>query len=102
MRYLTWKLAWPGDGRYGYGPEQVAAANGARLEASSWVDGQVETGTILGYLDGELDLSLLAEWDVTELDETEALTFAQTKQAEAFLGSEGRIAAPETPRRGRP
>jgi hypothetical protein len=101
MRYLQWHLTWPGDHRYGYGPEPVAADNGAHLEASGWVDPTVETGTILGYLTGELDIALLADWDVVELDEAEALTFAQALNPQAFLTDDGRIGAPERPRPNR-
>lgn len=91
MRYCTWKLTWI-DG-YGYGPEETAAANGGRLEASSWVSPDV-TGTILGYLTGEVDLSALTAWEVTELTEAEALAFAQAINADAFVGETGVISVP--------
>jgi len=94
VRYLTWKLTWPGDARYGFGPEPVVAENGGRLEASSWVNPIVETGTILGYLTGDIDLALLADWDVVELTQAEALTFAQALNAEALLTDDGHIGAP--------
>lgn len=94
MRYLTWKLTWPGDGRYGFGPEPAVADNGGRLEASGWVDPTVEAGTILGYLTGDVDLALLADWEVAELPQSEALAFARALNPEAFLTNDGRIGAP--------
>lgn len=89
MRYLTWELTWPGDHRYGYGPEPVAAGNGAHLEASMWVNPTVETGTILGYLTGNLDLGLLADWNVAELNAEEALAFAQAIDPNAYITDDG-------------
>jgi len=94
MRYLTWKLTWPDDAQYGFGPEPVVAENGGRLEASEWVNPTVEAGTILGYLIGDVDFALLADWNVAELTEVEALTFAQALNPEAFLANDGRIGAP--------
>lgn len=93
MRYLTWRLTW--NGNYGYGPEQIAFANGARLEASSWLDLTVEQGTILGYLIGNIDLSLLSDWSVAELSEIDALDFAKTIDPSAFFLDDGRIGAIE-------
>lgn len=94
MRYLTWKLMWPGDAKYGYGPEPIVAENGGRLDASSWVDPTVENGTILGYLTGDVDLTLLADWNVAELTQDEALAFAQALNPEAFLTDSGLIGEP--------
>jgi len=94
VRYLTWKLTWPGDAQYGFGPESVVADNGSRLEASEWVNPTVEAGTILGYLIGDVDLALLADWEVGELTQAEALSFAQALNAEAVLSEDGRIGAP--------
>lgn len=94
MRYLTWKLTWPGDAQYGFGPESVVAENGGHLEASSWVNPSVETGTILGYLAGDVDLALLADWDVVELTEADALAFAQALNGQAFLAENGFIGVP--------
>jgi len=91
MRYLTWHLTWP-TAEYGYGPEQTAADNGAHLEASMWVNPDVEHGNILGYLTGDLDLTLLADWDVSELSEVEALGFAAAIDVNAYVADDGRIA----------
>ena len=89
MRYLTWKLNW--DGNYGTGPEPVATANGGHLEASSWVDPSVETGTIMGYLTGDMEVALFAAFDGAEITEAEALAFAQAIDANAFVGDGGAI-----------
>lgn len=90
MRYLTWRLNWI-DG-CGYGPESVAADNGATMEASSFVD---ETGTHLGYLTGDFDLDLVVDYDVAELAAGEALAFAQTFDDTAFILDDGRIGVVE-------
>jgi hypothetical protein len=96
VRYLTWKLTWPGDAQYGVGPEPVVAENGGRLEASSWVNPTVEAGTILGYLIGDVDLGLLADWDIAELTEAEALAFAQAINSDAFMLDDGQIGESQT------
>ena len=90
MRYVTWKLNWP-DPKYGTGPEQAAFDAGGRLNASMWVNPDVEHGTILGYLTGDLDLAALATWDVAELTEAEALAFAQNIDANAYVMDDGVI-----------
>lgn len=96
MRYLTWKLTWPGDAQYGFGPEPVVAENGGRLEASSWVNPTVEAGTILGYLTGDIDLGLLSAWLVAELTQEEALAFARALNLDASVSDDGVIGAPSS------
>lgn len=91
MRYLTWQLTWDAEHQYGTGPEATVAEHGARLEASSWVDPTVESGTILGYLHGDIDLALIADWSVAELDEAGALAFAQAVDASAYIANDGMI-----------
>jgi hypothetical protein len=90
MRYCTWHLTWPTPD-YGIGPEQTAADNGARMEASMWVNPTVEHGNILGYLTGDVDLGLLADWDVTVVDEATALAFAQSIDSNAYVMDDGVI-----------
>lgn len=91
MRYVTWSLTW--ENGYGFGPEQTAKQYGATLSGAV-ASPNVETGTILGYLDGELDLALVADWGVTEVTETEALDFARALNAQAFLNEDGLIGFP--------
>lgn len=93
MRYITWRLVWDDKG-YGYGPEEVSYANGSRIEASSWVTPSVETGTILGYLYGDIDISILSNWGVTELTQSDALTFAKTIDPAAAVSEVGIIILP--------
>jgi hypothetical protein len=97
MRYLTWELTWPGYHRYGFGPEPVVAENGGRLEASQWVNPTVEAGTILGYLDGDMDLGLIGAWNATELAQADALAFAAAIDPNAYVGDDGRIATTTEP-----
>jgi hypothetical protein len=91
MRYLTWKLNWSNPD-YGTGPEEKAAKNGAKLEASMWVNPDVEHGTILGYLTGNLDLTLLSDWEVQELTQFEALEYSQLIDENAYIIDNGVIA----------
>jgi len=90
MRYCTWKLVWS-EG-YGYGPEQTAHNNGGKLTPSIWSNPDVETGTILGYATQDLDFSILADWEATELTESEALAFAQSVDVTAYVTDDGIIA----------
>lgn len=89
MRYCTWRLTWS-DG-YGYGPEKTAQENGSKLEASMWVSPDVETGTILGYLTGDVDLTILSDFDAQELSEADALAFAAAIDANAYVMEDGSI-----------
>jgi hypothetical protein len=90
MEYVTWQLNWP-TSEYGTGPEQTAFDNGARLEASMWVNPDVEHGRILGYLTGELDIELLSDWDAEVLTQAQALAFALALDENAFVMDDGVI-----------
>lgn len=94
MRYCTWRLAWS-DG-YGYGPEKTAHENGSKLEASMWVSPDVESGTILGYLTGDVDISILSDFEAQELTEAEALAFATAIDENAYLLEDGIIGTTTT------
>jgi len=94
MKYLTWKLDW--DGNYGTGPEPIAAQNNSHLEASSWVSPSVEEGTILGYLTGDMDIALFDTHNVQEISEADALAFAQSIDANAFVTESGVIGTTTT------
>jgi hypothetical protein len=94
MRYLTWQLNW-NDPQHGTGPEAAIVHQGCGVSASSWVQPNVTSGTILGYLTaGDPDLSQLMDWQVQELTQGEALEFAQGIDPEAYLLDDGVIAAP--------
>jgi hypothetical protein len=56
-----------------------------------WVNPDVEHGTILGYLTGDLNLAVLATWDVGELTEADALAFAQAIDPNAYVMEDGVI-----------
>lgn len=96
MRYCTWHLTWPTP-EYGYGPEQTAHDNGAHLDASMWVNPDVEHGNILGYLTGDIDLELLADWDVAELTQAKALKFAKNLDPNAYVMDDGIIGTTTEP-----
>jgi hypothetical protein len=93
LNYATWKLNFS-NSNYGTGPEERIAAQGFYAEAG-WVDGQVENGGIvLGYVFGEPVITTLTNWEYTPVTQEEALSFAQSINAEAYLVEDGRIAAP--------
>ena len=71
MIYLKWKLS---NDTWGVGPEATIATRGGRAQVSEYVQSD---GYRLGYLTETADLTGLETWDVAELTEAEALTFAQ-------------------------
>jgi len=79
MIYLKWKLS---NDTWGVGPEATIAGRGGSAQASEYVQ---PDGYRLGYLTETADLTGLETWDVTELTEPEALTFAQQYHAGAFI-----------------
>ena len=91
MRYVTWKLNWADD--YGYGPEPLAAEHGANLEASAFCSPQTNTGTILGYLTGDLNFEAFTVYQLTEITPEEALEFAQAIAPTAHFTSDGYLVA---------
>jgi|TARA_B110001454_G_scaffold95946_1_gene90960 hypothetical protein len=103
MDYLKWRLS---EGTTGTGPEEAIADHGGAVETSWAVDG---SGYRIGYLtqpvvypvsspvsrllDGSIEPAL-HHWDVTEVTEAEALTFAQSIWADAEVLSDGRLSTP--------
>ena len=84
MRYLKWKLS---EGTWGFGPETDLNMK-HRVVSGSYVDSD---GYRIGYVP-DLDISgVVADWDVTELTEAEALAFCQQFYAEAGVTADGRI-----------
>jgi hypothetical protein len=88
VRYISWVLTWPGTGFYGYGPEPVAAVDGAFAEASQWVNA---AGVHLGYLHGVVGVVKMADWQAKELNANQALNFAMAIDANAYVLPDGRI-----------
>lgn len=94
MRYLTWCLNWD-DPKYGTGPEGEIAKQGGHAEASMWASPNSNHGTILGYLtSGDVDVSTLTAWQVAEITQAEALSFAQAIDQAAYLMDDGIITLP--------
>lgn len=89
MRYITYKLKWVAD--YGYSPTELVAAEGSELTPSSYIQGSQENLTILGYLIGELDLTKISEYQPTEMNEEEALAFANSIIPDSFFKEDGTI-----------
>ena len=92
MRYLKWKLS---NGRWGTHPVETIATLGGRASTGAYTDGD---GYRVAYLWEDIDSSQLSSvWDVTEVTETEALTFCQRFYAEAEVLADGRISNPPNP-----
>lgn len=85
MIYLRWRLS---NGTSGTGPETAIADRGGKAEASSYVDGD---GYRIGYLTESADLADLADYDLSEITEAEALTFCQQFYADAAVMVDGYI-----------
>ena len=88
MRYLKWRLS---QGTWEYGPEQAIAESGGQAEAGSYVD---TDGYRIGYLTDPADLDDLADYDLSEITEAEALTFYQQFYADAAVMVDGYISTP--------
>lgn len=86
MRYLIYQLNWISG--YGYGPEDIANQNNSRIEPSCFVENE----RILGYMHGELDLSLISAYQPEILTQNEALLFAKNLNETAYLLDDGTIA----------
>ena len=91
MIYLKWKLS---EGIWGTGPEDEIAARGGHAEAGWAVD---DDGYRIGYLTATATLTDLETWDVSEVTESEALTFCQAIWGAAEVQSNGRISSPPDP-----
>lgn len=89
MNFATWKLDFSNP-NYGTGPEKQLNALGFSAEAS-WSNGEVsEGGTILGYVSGVPDESLLSTWEYQNISEEEALEFAKAINPNAVI-VDGRV-----------
>lgn len=84
MIYLKWKLS---QGTAGTGPEAIIVADGGTLAASSYVDGD---GYRVGYASDDVNIRG-GDWDITEISEADALTFAQGMYADAVVLADGHI-----------
>ena len=89
MRYFHYKLS---EALWGTNPYDAVADCGSLLDPSAYVD---DDGYHLAYVTGDCDPDDLdAEWDVNEVTESEALTFAQTIWEDAAVLGNGRISEP--------
>ncbi len=86
MIYLTWKLS---EGTWGTGPEEEVASRGGKAYPSEFCD--TSTGLRLGYMPTSCDMTGLETWEVTEITEAEALTFAQNYYPEAEVLPSGEL-----------
>jgi hypothetical protein len=93
MNYATWKLNFANP-EYGTGPENKIGELGFSAEGA-WVLGEIDNGgTILGYLTEPVDESQLTTWEVTNISQSQALSFCQAINPAAYLLPDGRITAP--------
>ena len=86
MIYLTWKLS---EGKSGIDPSEEIASRGGVAYSSEYVD--TSTGLRLGYMPTSCDTTGLETWEVTEITEAEALTFAQNYYPEAEVLPSGEL-----------
>ncbi|MDP7219601.1 MAG: hypothetical protein QF565_09005 [Arenicellales bacterium] len=86
MIYLTWKLS---EGTWGTGPEEEVASRGGKAYPSEFCD--TSTGLRLGYMPTSCDMTGLETWEITEITEAEALTFAQNYYPEAEVLPSGEL-----------
>jgi len=86
MIYLKWKLS---DGVSGTGPEPVLDTP----RVSAYVDA---AGYRIGYA-GDAPTLTGGVWDITELSQAEALTFAQTIWPDAAVAGDGTLTEPSPP-----
>ena len=91
MIYLKWKLS---EGIWGTGPEGEIGSRGGHAEAGWAVD---DDGYRIGYMTKTADLTDLETWDLSEVTESEALTFCQAIWGDAEVQSNGRISSPPDP-----
>jgi hypothetical protein len=91
VKYATWKLKFVDD--YGYGPEELARQHDCTIEGA--LTGSSIQESILGYVFGELPLESFEQFDLTIVDQTEALAFAQTLDPTYSFDSNGRLVSEE-------
>jgi hypothetical protein len=95
MKYVTWKLYFEVP-THGIGPElKVQELGGKMLSDAGWMNGEPgEGGTLLGYLEGDIDAAGLSDWDFKYLTKEEALEFCLALSPLAYFHEDGRIIAP--------
>jgi hypothetical protein len=93
MNYATWKLNFTNPS-YGTGPEDKIAELGFGAEGA-WVAGEAENGgTILGYVTEPVDETELIPWEVTNIEQAQALEFCLAINSDAYLLPDGTITSP--------
>jgi hypothetical protein len=96
MRYAKWLLVWEGEPQEGYGPEGTALSLGGSAEGA-FSEGDPRS-FIYGYVSDDLDLTALANYEMTEVTEAEILQKAQEQNPECYIDSDGRLAYPQPER----
>ena len=91
MNYATWELIFDDRG-YGKGPENKIVELG--LSCAGLIS---DNGKILGIVSEVFDTEPFSDWNLTFIDENEALSFAQSVDSEAGPNAEGYITLPGRP-----
>ena len=86
MKYATWTIKRP----EGTTPEPTIREAGGTASGGLMLD----INTVLGYMSDDVDTTALTEWNVTVKTQSEALTLAQTVNAQCFLADNGTIQSP--------
>ena len=87
MKYATWTIKRP----EGTTPEPTIREAGGTASGGLMLD----INTVLGFMSDDVDTTGLTEWNVTMKTQSEALTLAQTVNAQCFLADNGTIQAPQ-------
>jgi hypothetical protein len=86
MKYATWTIKRP----EGTTPEPTIREAGGTASGGLLLD----INTVLGYISDDVDITGLSEWNMTVKTQSDALTLAQSVNAQCFLVDDGTIQAP--------
>lgn len=87
MRYAIW----------GFSLDTATNEKTTPLEGKGICFLDEDESQIIGYLDDSADVSLLTQWLVTELDQSEALTMLQAKVEGVTVNEDGLFVFPPIP-----
>jgi hypothetical protein len=87
MKYASWTI----DRTDGSTPEPTIRDRGGEASGGFMKDAD----TVVGYVWSDCDLTGLDKWNFSTMTDVQALTIAQSLNAECFLADDGKIQAPD-------
>jgi hypothetical protein len=92
MRYAKWVIYFEPNSNEGTTPAEILESRGG------WLKGKFHLSTfeVVGYVSGGVDLSGLENYQIQELTASEALTLAQTINADCTIKDNGELVFPKT------